>query len=210
VRPGISSNAQAPSKGPGEPTDHELVNRANGGDSSAFDALVIRHQDRVFGTVLRIVGNREDALDLSQEIFLTVFQRLDRFLGKAKFSTWLYRIAVNRCRDELRRRGFVKHTRPASLDATRPDGDPLREPASAAPAPEERAEAKETSAVVHAALAELPEEAREIVVLRDLEGLSYEETADVLEVPVGTVRSRLSRARVLLRDRLLPKLGRES
>ncbi|MFI5403761.1 MAG: RNA polymerase sigma factor, partial [Planctomycetota bacterium] len=116
-------------------------------------------------------------------------------------STWLYRVTVNRCRDELRRRATVKHTRPRPLGGPDPDDPPADPPARAA-SPEDAAVSRESLALVAAAVAALPEESREALVLRDVEGLSYEEIAAALEVPVGTVRSRLHRARSLLRDRL--------
>lgn len=192
---------------PNPAADEALVARARGGDAAAFDALVVRHQDRVFNMALRLLNHREDALDVSQEIFLTVFKALHRFEGKARFSTWLYRVTVNRCRDELRRRGMVKHTRPQSLEARRdPDTERRADPPSADPAPPELAQARETGELVTAAIAGLPDEARETLVLRDVEGLRYEEIAEVLGIPVGTVRSRLNRARTLLRERLAPIL----
>lgn len=183
------------------------MERARGGDRDAFDALIVRYQDRVYNMAFRMLGNREDALDCAQEIFLTVFRSLGRFEAKAKFSTWLYRVTVNRCRDELRRRGMVKHTRPASLDApARTDGEERPDPPAREPSPEETAVGRETAVVVERAIAALPEDARETLVLRDLQDLSYEEIAGVLEIPVGTVRSRLNRARTLLKERLRPIL----
>ena len=151
----------------------------------------------------RILGHREDALDVSQEIFITVFKSIDRFESRSRFSTWLYRVTMNRCRDELRRRGSVKHSRPQSLDARAVD-----EPAGN-PAPDEAASAGETHELVAAAIRRLPDDSREVLVLRDIEDLSYEEIAAVLDLPLGTVRSRLHRARTLLKERLRPILGVE-
>ena len=181
--------------------------RARSGDGAAFDALVGRYQDRVFNMALRMLRHREDALDVSQEIFLTVYRALGRFEAKARFSTWLYRVVVNRCRDEIRRRGTVKHTRPHSLDARR-DADEERtgEPAAREPSPADGLAARETQARVEEAIAELPEDAREVLLLRDTEDLPYDRIAEILDVPVGTVRSRLNRARTLLRERLQPIL----
>ncbi len=208
---GISSKTTSgqPEKVAG-PSDIELVKQARDGRTEAFDALILRHQNRVYNTAYRMLGSREDALDVTQEIFLTVFRRLDRFEEKARFSTWLYRVAINRCRDELRRRSFVKHTRPQSLDAPMgADRESKIEPAAADPSPAEGAMADEAKEAVHKALARLPGESREILVLRDLQGLGYDAVAEVLSIPIGTVRSRLSRARGLLRDRLRPILGVE-
>ncbi len=182
--------------------DAELVARARDGDRAAFDELVLRHEDRVFNMALRMLGNADDALDLAQEVFLSAYRALHGFEGKALFSTWLYRVTVNRCRDEMRRRATVKHTRPRPLEAGRASDDlPLDPPARAA-SPADAVVARESHALVAAAVAALPDDAREALVLRDVEGLAYEEIAEILDVPVGTVRSRLHRARSLVRERL--------
>ena len=192
---------------PEQPADAELVARARRGDREAFDELVLRYQDRVYAMAQRMLGNRDDALDTAQEIFLSVYRGLDRFEGASRFSTWLYRVTVNRCRDELRRRATVKHTRPASLHAAADRDDAAQpEPASTNPGPEERAIGREAAALLEQAIGELPEDAREVLLLRDVEDLAYDDIAAVLEVPVGTVRSRLNRARTLLRDRIRPIL----
>jgi len=203
----LPSSSKTPAEHVG---DAELVARARDGDRAAFDQLIVRHQDRVYNMALRMLGHPDDALDLAQEVFLSAYRAIGGFEAKAAFSTWLYRVTVNRCRDELRRRGTVKHTRPRPLDARRdPDGTPADPPASG-PSPHEVAVARESEALVAAAVAALPGDAREVLVLRDVEGLAYEEIAQVLEVPVGTVRSRLNRARTLLRDGLREVLEAES
>lgn len=184
------------------PPDDDLVARARGGDRGAFEALLLRHQDRVYQMSCRLLGDREDALDIAQEIFLTIHRALPRFQERASFGTWLYRVTLNRCRDELRRRKTVKHTQPASLDSPRDPASPLRGPHAGA-------EAHEAEELVTRALKGLPDDAREICVLRDIEGLSYEEIAEALEIPVGTVRSRLNRARALLREALRPVFPEE-
>ena len=179
-----------------------LIARARAGDAQAFDALVLEYQDRVFNMCYRMLANRDDALDVAQEVFLTVFRSIRRFEARARFSTWLYRITVNRCRDELRRRGSVKHTRPHSLSASE---DPI-EPSGHEPSPDEQASARELQALVERCIDELPGDVREVLVLRDTQDLPYEDIASVLEIPVGTVRSRLNRARTLLKERLAPIL----
>ncbi|MHC4971661.1 MAG: RNA polymerase sigma factor [Planctomycetota bacterium] len=207
MNPPISSNPE-----PDAQTDAVLVAQARAGDRPSFDALILRHQDRVYNMALRMLGHREDALDVAQEIFVTIFRSLDRFEEKARFSTWLYRVTVNRCRDELRRRTTVKHTRPRSL-ATPAHGDPEGrpdDPPARGASPLQGAVARETEELVAGAIRELPEDAREVLVMRDVEDLSYDEIADVLEIPVGTVRSRLNRARTLLRERIRPILEVES
>ena len=205
LRPPSTSNTPADLVG-----DAELVARARDGDRAAFDQLVIRHQDRVYNMALRMLGHPDDALDLAQEVFLSAYRALGGFEAKAAFSTWLYRVTVNRCRDELRRRSTVKHTRPRPLGARANPDDPSADPPARGASPHELAVARESEAIIAAAVAELPGDAREVLVLRDVEGLAYEEIAHVLEVPVGTVRSRLNRARTLLRDRLREVLETES
>ncbi len=201
-------NARDPiSSNPGEPTDEELVARARGGDRGDFDSLIGRFQDRVYNMAYRLLRDREDALDAAQEVFLSVFRGLADFADKARFSTWLYRVTINRCRDELRRRGTVKHTRPHSLHALRDEDDRPLDPEAATPGPDALAQARETEAQVAGILAGLPDEAREVLVLRDTDGLAYDEIAAILGVPIGTVRSRLNRARQLFRERLAPVLG---
>jgi RNA polymerase sigma-70 factor (ECF subfamily) len=182
--------------------DADLVARARGGDRGAFDELVLRHEDRVFNMAFRMLGNADDALDLAQEVFLSAYRALGSFEGKALFSTWLYRVTVNRCRDEMRRRATVKHTRPLPLSAARDGDDPAGDPPARAASPADAAAVRESHALVAAAVAALPDDAREALVLRDVEGLSYEEIAEILGVPVGTVRSRLHRARAIVRERL--------
>lgn len=179
---------------------------AQSGDRDAFAQLVRRYEDQVFTMSYRMLSHREDARDLAQEIFLTVYERLPAFRGESTFKTWIYRVTVNRCRDELRRRRTVKHTRPGSLIDS--EGEQL-EPAGREPSPEQSARGREAEILVARAMEELTEELREIVVLRDVQDLAYEEIARVLDVPVGTVRSRLNRARARLAELLEPILKGE-
>jgi len=191
------------SKRPADPArDAELVARARDGDRGAFDELVLRHEDRVCNMALRMLGNTDDALDLAQEVFLTAYRALKGFESKALFSTWLYRVTVNRCRDEMRRRATVKHTRPQPLGRGRGPDDPPADPPARTASPADLASARESHEIVAAAVAALPDDAKEALVLRDVEGLSYEEIAGILDVPVGTVRSRIHRARSLVQKRL--------
>jgi RNA polymerase sigma-70 factor (ECF subfamily) len=196
---------RGPSKDlPDRESDEALVALAQGGNEAALEALLGRHQDRVYQLAYRMLGHREDALDVAQDVFVSVFRGLERFESKAMFTTWLHRVTVNRCRDELRRRGSRKHARPLSLDAV----DAI-DPPSADPAPDARAASAEAHEAVARAVEELPDDAREVLVLRDVQDLAYEEIAEVLGVPVGTVRSRLHRARHLVRERIRPILGGE-
>jgi RNA polymerase sigma-70 factor (ECF subfamily) len=188
--------------------DHALIEGCRRGDGSAFDALVRRHEQRVHRLAVRMLHDADAALDAAQEAFVKAWRALPRFEGQARFSTWMTRIVINQCRNELRRRRTLKHGTPASLDVPAADGD---EPVGAsvpASGPEawESASGRESARAVEAALARLDDEAREVIVLRDAEDLSYEEVAEILDVPVGTVRSRLHRARAELRRRVGPRV----
>lgn len=173
--------------------DASLVQRLRRGDPRAFEDLVIAHQHRVFGVAIRILGNRAEAEDLAQEVFLRVHRAIGEFRGEAKLSTWLYAIASRLCLNRLTsgERRIARH-----------GDEELARLASAAGSPVEEAERSELEAALHRAIGELGEERRIVVVLRDLEGLSYEEIAEALELELGTVRSRLHRARMDLREKL--------
>lgn len=170
--------------------DRALLDRFLEGDRRAFDQLMRAHEDRVFGICLRMLRDREWALDATQETFLTVFRKADRFGGRSAFSTWLHRVTVNTCYDQLRRRKR-RETLPW------PDDHDPADPASGDPF-----EAADLRPELVDLLQGLPEEFRAAVVLSDVEGLGLQEVADILEVPVGTVKSRLFRARRILSDRL--------
>jgi len=190
------------------PTDEELVAASRDGDTGSFGELMQRHQDRVFNTVYRMVGVHEDACDLTQEAFLNAWRGLRRFRGGAKFSTWMYRIALNAAYTGLRRRA----ARPpmARLETTGGDARGLRRPApDSRNDPVEAAEMREEAQLIRRTLMELREEERAIIVLRDIEERNYEEIAEILECPRGTVKSRLHRARETLRRRLARKTDPE-
>lgn len=163
--------------------DRTLIRRYLEGDVGAFDELMRAHEDRVFAICFRMMKDRDEALDATQDVFLTVFRKADRYEERAAFSTWLYRVSVNTCYDHLRRRKRQK-TEPLSEYL---DPSDLRS-ADAFDAVELRPD-------IEAALAGLLPEFRAAVVLVDLEGMSLDWTADILDVPVGTVKSRLFRAR---------------
>jgi RNA polymerase sigma-70 factor (ECF subfamily) len=169
-------------------TDEELVRRWLAGDGAAFAELVRRHERRTYNLALRIVGREEDARDATQEAFLSALRKLPSFRGESAFSTWLHRVTVNACFDLLRRRAR------APLRA----GDDRDEPAAGRPPLPDHADAVATAVDVRAALLRVPEEFRAVLVLHDVQDLPYEEIAEILGLPVGTVKSRLHRARVAL------------
>jgi RNA polymerase sigma-70 factor (ECF subfamily) len=171
-------------------TDAELVARVVDGDHQAFETVMRSHEDRVFSVCLRIMGDREKALDATQETFLTVFRKAGQFKGDAALGTWIYRISVNTCYDQIRK---AKRRPSESLPDYIDPSDPSAEDAldSAALRPE-----------IERALLEVPDEFRAAVVLFDIEGLGMAEVAKILGVPVGTVKSRVFRGRRLLAKRL--------
>jgi RNA polymerase sigma-70 factor (ECF subfamily) len=174
-----------------DPSDEALLAAHLRGDPRAFGELVARYERRIYGLCLRILGNREDAEDAAQEAFLAALRKASSFRRAAAFSTWLYRIAVNAATDQARRRG---RARLAALDP---------EDAGLAVAPgSELGEAVATAVAVQAALTQVPEEFRVAVVLCDLYRVPYADAAQILEVPVGTVKSRVFRGRLALAEQL--------
>ncbi len=182
--------------------DAELVQATLSGDTQSFGLLVQKYQDRLFNTLVRFTGSRHDASDLAQDAFVQALVKLDTFRGDARFYTWLYRIAINLSLSQRRKKRPV-----VSVDAAK---DQLgEEPIDELQGPEQDLEQKERAQLVQQALLELGEEHRQILVLREMESCSYEEIGDILDVPVGTVRSRLFRARVQLKDQLQAMLQDE-
>ena len=189
----IASNRQAAVSAENQPSDNQIIDSVLAGNAEAYGQLVTRYQDRLFHSLLRVTGSTEEAEDVAQESFVQAFVKLSSFQRKSQFFTWLYRIAFNTSVSRNRRR------RPTiSIDATNAasGSEPRDEQASAS----ESLEEQERAAAVHAALAELPEEYRKILILRELESCSYDDISSILDMPVGTVRSRLHRARIQLRD----------
>ena len=174
-------------------SERALVARLRTGDPRAFEDLVIAHQHRVFGVALRMLGNAAEAEEIAQETFLRAHRAVATFRGEAKVSTWLYGIASRLCLNRLGA-GERRLTRGGDRELDR-----LPEPAADPAADLERSEVEQA---LHRAIAELPDDRRIVVVLRDLEGLSYDEIATALDLELGTVRSRLHRARMDLKDKL--------
>ena len=166
----------------GAADDTELVKKAQKGDQAAFDALLRRHYNQVYAICRRLAGNEADALDATQEALITLVRRIDRFDGRSKFTTWMHRVVVNACLDELRRRG--RRPVPSAVE---------EQPLAAAERPVADTVADRLD--IESALAQLPETFRVPLVLCDQLGMSYEEIAQEMDIPPGTVRSRISRGR---------------
>lgn len=183
-------------------SDVGLVEECRKGDSSAFDELVRRYKDRIYSVVYRFLGNREDALDVSQEVFVRAYRGIDGFRGNAKVYTWLYSIAANLARNRLRDSGRLGRSMGTSLEALQESAPGLADSMGQQSTPRDNAITGETQALLQQCLGELPEHYRLAFVLRMVEDLSYEEIAEVMGCPVGTVKSRLNQARQILRDKL--------
>lgn len=181
-------------------TEQETVLRAKGGDQDAFAELVTAHQDRIYTLCLRMTEDREDAQDAAQEAFLNAWRGLASFQGDSSFSTWLYRLASNACIDLLRKRKRRQERENfCSLDDEEAG---WLEPAAPGAGPEEELERKERRQALERELRALPDHQREILVMRDVSGLSYQEIGELLSLDLGTVKSRLARARLALKKRL--------
>ena len=182
-------------------TDQELVLRAKQGDQGAFEQLVVDNQNKVYSLALRLIGDREEAADQAQEAFLKAWQGLNAFQGESSFSTWLYRLTANVCIDYLRRRNRRLGVESAvSLDDEEAG---WAEPADWEQDPHRQLERAERSRAVERGLAALPEHFRQVLVLREVAGLSYQEIGAALNLDLGTVKSRLARARLALRKILI-------
>lgn len=188
-----------------EDTDHDLryVAMIVQGENQAFEMLVRRHQKRMFTIAYRMTGNYEDAADIVQESFLSAYKAIGQFRGEAKFSTWLYGIVVNHSRNRIRNVNAKAYREPLSLDENiaRTDGRYIRpDPPSGDISVVDLLVRKEMQEKVQRCIDGLDKDHREILVLRDIQGFSYEEIVEMLGVPEGTVKSRLSRARSAIKE----------
>jgi RNA polymerase sigma-70 factor (ECF subfamily) len=188
--------------------ERRLIRRLRRGDQRAFTTIVRTYQQRVFNIVFRFLGNREEAEDVAQDVFVTVYQNAERFRGDSKFSTWLYRVTVNHCKNRLKylkRRG--RHMgRPLDEIAEHlvAQGSGETQPVfhAAIPRPDDLAQGRQLEALIQREMAKMDEDHRLLVVLRDIQGLSYQEMAEVTGLNVGTIKSRLHRARLALKEAL--------
>jgi RNA polymerase sigma-70 factor (ECF subfamily) len=186
-------------------TDQQLVERVQNGDNKAFDLLVRKYQHKVVSLVSRYVNDHAEALDISQEAFIKAWRALPNFRGDSQFYTWIYRIAVNTAKNYLVSRG----RRPTAYasDVDDQEDQTLQGRMKDVDTPEALALTDEIRDTVLAAIDALPEDLRTAIVLREIEGMSYDEIAEVMECPIGTVRSRLFRAREAIDTQIKPLMG---
>ncbi len=189
-----------------EATDKELVQRAKQGDKRAFDLLVLKHQHKVQKLVSRYVRDPSEALDVTQEVFIKAYRGLKNFRGESAFYTWIYRIAVNTAKNHLQSRS--RRTPDYTVEAEEAEQFGGESALKEYGTPEHEMLSEEINRTVKASIDELPDDLRTAITLRELEGLSYEEIAQVMDCPIGTVRSRIFRAREAIDRRLKPLLER--
>ena len=187
-------------------SDKELVERAKQGDLRAFDMLVLKYQRRVFRLVSRLIKNTSEVEDVAQETFIKAFRAIQQFRGDSAFYTWLYRIAVNTAKNHL----FSRGKRPITLSELAKNEDSESYDvidAVSNESPEGNLAGLQIAEAVNNAVGKLPEELSTAVILREMDGLSYEEIAEVMNCPIGTVRSRIFRAREAIAQELRPLLN---
>lgn len=185
-------------------SDLALIRRVQQGDRSAFDLLVAKYQHKILNLVMRYVKDQSEALDVAQEAFLKAYRAAPSFRGESAFYTWLYRIAINTAKNYL----VAARRRPAAVDVDFADAEQFETltKQSDIDTPERLALTEEIGSAVESAIQDLPEELRTAILLREIEGMSYEEIAATMDCPVGTVRSRIFRAREAIEERLRPLL----
>lgn len=186
------------------PGELDLLSRSAKGDADAFGKLVSHYQNDIFNLVCRMIGNKDDAMDITQETFISAYKNIGAFEGRSKFNTWLYSIATNRAISAMRAKGSRPSAQMSALEGD--DGRSAFEPAAKTNTPVAQLEVTETQLQVQQAISELEEDYKTVVVLRDIQGLDYEEIGEVLNCSIGTVKSRLHRARTELRTKLAKML----
>lgn len=179
--------------------EEKLISRAAKGDASAFNELLGLHEKKMYAVCIRMCANQEDAQDCLQEAMLRIYRSISGFKGQSSFSTWIYRVTMNTCLDELRKK---KNKQTTSLDGLLDTG---WSPSDDYDTPEHHAIEDERKKAIRGAIAELPEDMRSVIVLRDIEGFSYDEIAVMLGINVGTIKSRISRGREKLREKIRKK-----
>ncbi len=185
-----------------------LVRKLRERDERAFREVVETYEDRIYNLTYRMLGNREEAEDISQEVFISLFKSIDSFRGDSKLSTWLYRIAVNHCKNRIK---YLARRHDRDQDSY--DEEVARTPSVAAatmpslpPRPDKHLEGVELERIMQQCIAALDDEQRTLIILRDVEDLSYDEICTITSIPLGTVKSRLHRARLALRKKMMKHL----
>lgn len=191
------------------PSDAVLVERFKAGDRRAFHEIVVRYQDRVYTLCYRWLGEPQTAEDTAQDVFLALYRNLANFRGDAQLSTWIFKVTLNHCKNRKLHRSRRGYGRTESLGPRPEDEGPERQIAAEGPGADHGTDSREARALVGAALERLDEDHRQILLLRDVEDLSYEEIAEILELPRGTVKSRIHRARAELAAVLGRQIGPE-
>lgn len=184
--------------------DTVLIRAVQAGDMAAFDELVLKHKDRLFNLVYWFLGDYQDANDCAQETFIKVFKSIKKFRFESAFSTWLYRIAINTCKNKIKSSAYRWKKKTVSLETSNSskNGNPFSEIVNGSPTPVVALEKKERMMRIQKAINSLPEEQNKVVVLRDIQGLSYQDISDITGLNLGTVKSRLARGRLALKNRL--------
>ena len=181
-------------------SDEAIVKRVQEGDVNAYNILVIKYQHKVLQIISKFVGNSADASDVAQESFIKAYKAINTFRGESSFYTWLYRIVVNAAKTYLESNS--KHQNHLDVDAEEFESVDKQGALTYKDTPDRIIESQELQQVIFDAMAELPEELRQVITLREVEGMSYEDMADLMKVPVGTVRSRIFRARQFIEERM--------
>lgn len=184
--------------------DTVLIRAVQAGDMAAFDELVLKYKDRLFNLVYWFLGDYQDANDCAQETFIKVFKSIKKFRFESTFSTWLYRIAINTCKNKIKSSAYRWKKKTVSLETSNSskNGNPFSEIVNGSPTPVVALEKKERMMRIQKAINSLPEEQNKVVVLRDIQGLSYQDISDITGLNLGTVKSRLARGRLALKNRL--------
>jgi RNA polymerase sigma-70 factor (ECF subfamily) len=205
----MSASLNEPLKRNIEDDDADIVRRCRHGDTEAFAVLVRKYQKKMLNVAYRMTGNYDDACDVVQEAFLSAYKAIEKFRGDARFSTWLCGIVMNQARTHLQNRAVQLHRTALSLDdpAQSEARSLMSESESRESAIPDRIDKRRLEVKVQACIGEIDSDQREVLVLRDIQGFSYEEIGAVLKLPSGTVRSRLFRARHELKERLIKVLG---
>ena len=190
-------------------SDRELMERLKNGDMSAFDQIVEKHKVSLINFAYRFVGDQETAEDIAQETFIRIYKNIRRYRSdKAGLRTWMYKIAANLCKNELRRRSRrSKVLVSAAIGDQENTGNPIEFMQDKAPGPDQQLEKKEFQKILSETISRLPEKFRTVLILRDIEGMTYEEISQITGKPAGTIKSRLNRARLMLKDKMMVYAG---